>query len=101
MAFIKVDLRSLQSIKIVYEKRSILLRAGGRRVYMRSMLGDSVTEKEYINKRVKGLTMLSPDAIHVFEDLEKEGLVSREKAPRERRKRNARTPWKLIPEKIL
>jgi len=32
-----------------------------------------------------------PDAIHVFEDLEEEGLVSKEGMSRGRRKRNART----------
>jgi len=34
--------------------------------------------------------------VHVFEDLEKEGLVSKKKTSKPRRKRNARTPWKLI-----
>jgi hypothetical protein len=36
--------------------------------------------------------MLSPNIVHVFEDLDKEDLVSRKK----RGKGNARTPWKRI-----
>jgi len=41
------------------------------------------------------LGRLFPNSIHVFEDLDKEDLVSRKRA-KNRRKRNARTPWKRI-----
>jgi putative transposase len=40
--------------------------------------------------------MLSPNIVHVFEDLDREDLVSRKK----RRKGNARTPWKRIHKRI-
>jgi len=40
--------------------------------------------------------MLSPNTVHVFEDLDKEDLVSR----KNRRKRNYRTPWKRIHRRI-
>ena len=43
--------------------------------------------------------MLFPNTIHVFEDLDKEDLVSRKRA-KNRRKRNARTPWKRIHRRI-
>jgi putative transposase len=39
--------------------------------------------------------MLSPNIVHVFEDLDREDLVSRKRA-KNRRKRNYRTPWKRI-----
>ena len=38
--------------------------------------------------------------MHVFEDLKKEGLVSKKKTSKPRRKRNARTPWKLIQRRL-
>jgi putative transposase len=40
--------------------------------------------------------MLFQNSIHVFEDLDKEDMVSREKRGKNRRKRNYRTPWKRI-----
>jgi putative transposase len=40
--------------------------------------------------------MLFQNTIHVFEDLDKEDLVSRKKREKNRRKRNARTPWRMI-----
>ena len=40
--------------------------------------------------------MLFPNTVHVFEDLDKEDLVSKEKRGKNRRKRNYRTPWKRI-----
>ena len=40
--------------------------------------------------------MLSPNTVHVFEDLDKEDLVSR----KNRKKRNYRTPWKRIHRRI-
>jgi len=40
--------------------------------------------------------MLLPNIVHVFEDLDREDLVSRKK----RGKGNARTPWKRIHRRI-
>jgi hypothetical protein len=36
--------------------------------------------------------MLLPNTVHVFEDLDREDLVSRKKRGKNRRKRNYRTP---------
>jgi putative transposase len=46
-------------------------------------------EKDFINKLSEGLRRIFPNTIHVFEDLEKEDMVSRKKAKKARRKRNA------------
>jgi putative transposase len=43
--------------------------------------------------------MLFQNTVHVFEDLDKEDLVSRKRA-KNRRKRNYRTPWKRIHRRI-
>jgi putative transposase len=48
-----------------------------------------------VNKLVTGLRMPFPNTVHVFEDLDKKDLVSRKRA-KNRRKRNARTPWRGI-----
>jgi transposase len=45
--------------------------------------------------------MLSPNAVRVFEDLDKEDMVSREKRAKNRRKRNYGTPWKRIHKKNI
>jgi transposase len=42
------------------------------------------------------LRILSPNIVHVFEDLDREDLVSR----KNRRKGNTRTPWKRIHKRI-
>ena len=44
--------------------------------------------------------MLSQNAIHAFEGLDKEDMVSRKKRAKNRRKRNYRTPWKRIHKRI-
>jgi len=44
--------------------------------------------------------MLFQNTSHVFEDLDKEDLVSRKRA-KNRRKRNYRTPWKRIHKKNI
>jgi putative transposase len=49
-----------------------------------------------MNKPSAGLRMLFPNSIYVFEDLDREDLVSRKRVERKRRKRNARTPWRRI-----
>jgi putative transposase len=64
---------------------------------MRSMLeGGRNREKDSINKPSAELRMLFQNTIHVFEDLDREDLVSRKRVERKRRKRNYRTPWKRI-----
>ena len=45
--------------------------------------------------------MLFQSSIHVFEDLDKEDMVSRKKRGKNRRKRNARTPLKRIHKKNI
>jgi len=44
--------------------------------------------------------MLSSNIVHVFEDLDREDMVNRKKRGKNRRKRNARTPWKRIHRRI-
>jgi putative transposase len=44
--------------------------------------------------------MLFQNTVHVFEDLDKEDMVSRKKRAKNRRKRNYRTPWKRIHRRI-
>jgi putative transposase len=44
--------------------------------------------------------MLFQNTIHVFEDLDREDLVSRKRG-KNRRKRNYRTPWKRIHRRVL
>ena len=62
--------------------------------------GRGIGKKDFINKPSAGLRMLSPNKVHVFEDLDKEDMVSRKKGGKNRRKRNARTPWKRIHKRI-
>ena len=49
---------------------------------------------DFKNKLSAGLRRLYLNSIHVFEDLDKEDLVSRKKRGKKRRKRNHRTLWK-------
>lgn len=101
LGLIKVDLRPLQSMKIVYDKKKAVAQSkNNREIYEKYVKREHNKERDFINKLVKGLTILFPNAVHVFEDLEKEDLVSKNKAPKNRRKRNARTPWKLIQRKL-
>jgi len=69
-------------------------------IYEKYVARERNRERDFINKLASGLTRLFPNTIHVFEDLEKEELISKRKTPKSRRKRNARTPWKLIHKKI-
>ena len=99
VGFIKVDLRPLQSMKIVYERKKRIAQSKGLKyVYEKYNARERNREKDFINKLASGLTKLFPNSVHVFEDLEKENLVSR-REPKGRRKRNARTPWELIQRK--
>ncbi len=101
LGFVKVDLRVLQSMKIVYEKKKAVAQSkNNREVYEKYVKREHNRERDFINKLAKGLNALLPNVVHVFEDLEKEDLVSKEKSPKSRRKRNARTPWKLIQRKL-
>jgi putative transposase len=100
IGFVKVDLRPLQSVKIVYEKKAIAQSRNKREVYEKCVKREHDRESDFVNKLAKGLATLFPNSAHVFEGLEKEELVSRSKAPKSRRKRNARTPWKLIQRKL-
>jgi len=101
IGFIRVDLKPLQSMKITYErKKRIAQSKGSKSIYEKYTTREHNRERDFINKLTSGLIRLFPNTIHVFEDLEKEGLVSRRKAPKSGRKRNARTPWKIIQKKI-
>ena len=68
--------------------------------YERYVKRERNRERDFVNKLAEGLATLFPSVVHVFEDLEKEYLISKSKAPKSRRKRNARTPWKLIQRKL-
>jgi hypothetical protein len=58
---------------------------------MRGMWLERNREKDFVNKLVAGLRMLLPNSIYVFEDLDKEDLVSRRRA--KKRSGNAKTAW--------
>jgi putative transposase len=70
-------------------------RKSKRELYEKYVRRERNREKDFINKPSSGLRMLFQNAVHVFEDLDKEDLVSRKRA-KNRRKRNYRTPWKRI-----
>jgi len=99
--FIMVDLKPLQSMKITYERKKRIAQSKGlKSIYEKYVARERDRERDFINKLASGLTRLLPNTTHVFEDLEKEDLVCRKKTSRNRRKRNARTPWKLIQKKL-
>jgi len=101
IGFVKVDLRALQSMKVVYERKKTIAQSRNKReIYEKYVKRERNREKDFVNKLTKGLATLFLDAAHVFEDLEKEDLVRRRRASKTRRKRNARTPWKLIQRKL-
>jgi putative transposase len=88
-------------MKIVYERKKRVAQSRGLKdIYEKYVARERNRERDFVNKLASGLTRLFPNTIHVFEDLEKEELVSRRKTPKSRRKRNARTPWKIIQKKI-
>jgi len=72
---------------------------GKRELYERYVRRERDREKDFINKPSAGLRRILPNPIHVFEDLDKEDLVSRKRA-KNRRKRSYRTPWKRIHRRI-
>ena len=101
IGFIRIDLKPLQSMKITYERKKRVAQSKRlKSIYEKYVAREHNREKDFMNKLAKGLTKLLPNTIHVFEDLGKEDLVSRRKTPKDRRKRNARTPWKLIQKKL-
>jgi len=88
-------------MKIVYEKKKRDCPSENKReIYEKYVKRECNRERDFINKLAEGLVALFPNSVHVFEDLEKEGLVSKGRAPRSRRKRNSRTPWKLMQRKL-
>jgi putative transposase len=101
IGFIRVDLKPLQSMKITYERKKRIAQSKGLKgIYEKYVARERNRERDFVNKLASGLTRLLPNTIHVFEDLEKEDLVCRKKTSRNRRKRNARTPWINIQKKI-
>ena len=101
IGFIHIDPRPLQSMKIVYEgKKVIAQRKGKRKLYEKYEARERNRVRDFINKLSAGLRRLSPNTIHVFEDLDKGDLVTRGRVKKARRKRNSRTPWKRIHKRI-
>ncbi len=88
-------------MKITYERKKAIAQSKGRgELYEKYVRRERNREKDFINKLSAGLRSLFQNTIHVFEDLDKEDLVSRKKRGKNRRKRNARTPWKRIHKRI-
>jgi len=88
IGFIHIDPRPLQSMKIVYErKKAIAQRKGRRELYERYKARERNREKDFRNKLSAALRRLSPNSIHVFEDLDKGDLVTRKKSKKARRKK--------------
>jgi len=88
-------------MEIVCEKRKAIAQSRNKReMYEKYVKRERDRERDFINKLAKGLVALFSNSVHVFEDLEKEDLISENKAPKSRRKRNARTPRKLIQRKL-
>ena len=86
-------------MKITYErKKSIAQSRGKRELYEECVRRKRGWKKDSINKPSAGLRMLSPNTIHIFEDLDREDLVSRKRA--KNRRRNYRTPWKRIHRRV-
>ncbi|MDK6028612.1 transposase [Ignisphaera sp. 4213-co] len=101
IGFIHINLRPLQSMKIVYERKKAIAQSKGKKeVYEKYVARERNREKDFVNKLVAGLIRLLPNSIHVFEDLDKEDLVSRKRVKKSRRKRNARMPWRSIHRRI-
>jgi len=95
--FIHLDLRPLQSMKIVYEKKKRIAQSKGKReLYEKYVRREKNRVKDFINKLASQLTRTFPNTLHVFEDLEKDDMIGKGRVGKDRRKRNARTPWKTI-----
>jgi putative transposase len=101
IGFIRVDLKPLQSMKITYERKKRVAQSKGLKdIYEKYVARERNRERDFINKLTSGLTRLLLNTIHVFENLDKEDLVSKKRVEKVRRKRNARTPWINIQKKI-
>jgi putative transposase len=101
ISFIHVDLKPLQSMKITYERKKPISQSKGKReLYEKYARRERNRERDFINKLSAGLRRIFPNTVHVFEDLDKGDMVSRNKAKKSRRKRNARTPWRSIHRRI-
>jgi putative transposase len=101
IGFIRVDLKPLQSMKITYERKKRMAQSKGLKdIYEKYVVRERNRERDFIDKLANGLTRLFPNTIHVFENLEKDDLISKKRVRKIRRKRNARTPWKLFQKKI-
>jgi putative transposase len=98
--FIHIDLRPLQSIKIVYEKKAVAQAKNKKELYEKYKARERNRVRDFINKLSAGLVRLLPNSIHVFEALDKESLTSKERVSKGRRKRNARTPWRKINKRV-
>jgi putative transposase len=99
--FIHLDLRPLQSMKIVYErKKAIAQSKGKRKLYEKYVRRERNRVRDFINKLSSQLIRTFPNTLHIFEDLEKEDMIGKGRVGKGRRKRNARTPWKTIHRKI-
>jgi len=73
IGFIRVDLKPLQSMKIVYERKKRVAQSKDLKdVYEKYVARERNRERDFINKLASGLTRLFPNTIHVFEDLDKE-----------------------------
>ena len=73
---------------------------GRGELYEEYVRRDRDREKDSINKPSAGLRMPFQNTIHVFEDLDRENMVNRKKRGKNRRKRNARIPWKRIHRRV-
>jgi len=83
IGFIRVDLRYLQSLKIVYEKKKATAQSIGKReLFEKYAKRERNREKDFVNKLVKQVTTLLPNAVHVVEDLEREDMVAIEEPVR-------------------
>ncbi|MEM1515939.1 MAG: zinc ribbon domain-containing protein [Thermofilum sp.] len=99
--FYTVNIELLVKMKERYEEVISKLQSAGReeltekyRKRMRSR------ERDFLSKLAAQLAATFPNVIFAFEDLDKENLVSRERVPKERRKRNWRAPWLTIQRKV-
>jgi len=98
---LKVDLREIQALKIVYErKKARAQQLRSRELYEKYERRERNRERDLVNKIVAEIVRKHPNAVHVFEKLDKEGLVRKGRNKKERRKRNSRTPWRTILRKL-
>ncbi len=78
MGFIHVDLRHLQSVKIVYKgKKAVEQSKDKEEFYERYVARERNRIRDFRNKPVASLKRLLLSSVHVFEDLDKGDMVSR------------------------